>query len=231
MARSPCSVLRGARHPQRVTCSHVAVDFEGLRPRGLHLEDAAALLPGQEELLAVLWELCRKKEKVSEKTSPCPLSPSCCQHDPSRRSPRQEPTSCAHLRLWCWMCAGAGGPWVPSISTPVTQYLPIYPNAAIWAPIQGRSWASGQAAAAQGWGARLPGEGRHRGTSSSLQGLRWGNHKATTCEGKASPSQPHTGAPQGLWGGKKVQKVPNTHPSQACCCCWPAGSPQCPETR
>lgn len=149
-ARSPCSVLRGARHPQRLTCSHVAVDFEGLRPRGLHLEDAAALLPGQEELLAVLWELCKKKEKVSEKTSPCPLSPSCCQHDPSRRSPRQEPTSCAHLQLWCWMCAGAGGPWVPSISTPVTQYLPIYPNAAIWAPIQGRSWASGQAAAAQG---------------------------------------------------------------------------------
>lgn len=86
-------MLQDARHPQRVTCSHVAVDFEGLRPQGLHLEDAAALLPGQEELLAVLWELCRKKEKVSEKTSLCPMSPSCCQHDPSRRSPLQEPAT------------------------------------------------------------------------------------------------------------------------------------------
>lgn len=40
------------------TCSHVAVDFEGLGTRGLHLENAAALLPGQEELVAILRELC-----------------------------------------------------------------------------------------------------------------------------------------------------------------------------
>lgn len=63
----PCGTLHG------LTCRHVAVDFEGLRSCGLHLENATALLPSQEELVATLWELCRGRKQQLRRWPQTPL--------------------------------------------------------------------------------------------------------------------------------------------------------------
>lgn len=100
-----CRMLHGS------TCSHVAVDFEGLRSCRLHLENAAALLPSQEELLATLWELCRGRKQQLRRWPQTPLSqqiaPSVA---PALVALATSPVSCAGQWLQLWTHAEDNGP-------------------------------------------------------------------------------------------------------------------------